>query len=72
MKKPIRTINYLIKGADMKKNKKTGGGVELSVYDTFEKRVINGKIVNVTYHNIEWQKCFQAARDLYDKHGTRN
>ena len=56
----------------MKKNKKTGGGVELSVYDTFEKRVLNGKIVNVTYHNIEWQKCFQAARDLYDKHGTRN
>lgn len=35
--------------------------VEISPYDENEKRVINGKVVNVTYHAIDWAKCFRNA-----------
>lgn len=35
--------------------------VEISPYDENEKRVIGGKVVNVTYHAIDWAKCFRNA-----------
>lgn len=35
--------------------------VEISPYDENEKRVIDGKVVNVTYHAIDWAKCFRNA-----------
>lgn len=37
-----------------------GIDIEPSPYDESEKRVIGGKVVNVTYHTIDWKKNFAA------------
>ena len=34
--------------------------VDISPYEENEKRVIGGKIVNVTYHTIDWAKNFRG------------
>lgn len=39
---------------------KLGIDIELSPYEEYEKRVIGGKIVNVTYHAIDWRAVFDA------------
>ncbi len=38
----------------------TNTDVTISPYDENEKRVIGGKIVNVTWHTIDWARCFNA------------
>lgn len=32
-----------------------------SPYETTDKRYINGEIVNVTYHETDWFKCFRPG-----------
>lgn len=38
-------------------------GLRISPYEENEKRVISGKIVNVTYEEIDWKKNFGAMRN---------
>ncbi len=33
-------------------------GVTVAPYEMNEKRVVNGEIVSVEYHRIDWAKCF--------------
>ncbi len=42
-------------------NERLGIDIELSPYDENEKRVIGGKIVNVTWHTIDWKKNFAVG-----------
>lgn len=35
-------------------------GLSISPYEENEKRVIGGKIVNITYRKIDWKKNFAA------------
>lgn len=44
-------------------NDRLGIDIELSPYDENEKRVIDGKIVNVTWHTIDWKKNFVAGNE---------
>lgn len=39
--------------------------IYISPYEENEKRVIGGKIVNVTYHKIDWKKNFAATKEYY-------
>ncbi len=35
-------------------------GAVITPYDSFERRVVGKKIVNVEYHQTDWAKCFRG------------
>lgn len=42
----------------MKDKNKLSPELEVSPYETTDKRYVDGKIQSVTYHNTDWWKCF--------------
>lgn len=44
----------------MNNTNKLSPELTISPYEELDKRYIDGKVVNVTYHAIDWWKCFHS------------
>lgn len=42
-------------------NEKLGVDIEITPYETDDKRVIDGKVESITYHNTNWLLCFEQC-----------
>lgn len=51
-------------------NEKLGVDIEITPYETDNKRIIDGKVVSVTYHNTDWTACFKRRPLDYMRRGT--